>query len=344
MEDKREIIKKIKADGTLTETEKNLKIQELMMGKFAALQTEETLSTSNESKTCSHYKNSCYKLYFDCCKIYDPCKRCHIERKCPKFNGLLSDINVSEITCSVCDTQQSPGECCIKCNTKFANSYCGVCQIWTAHEHITHCNKCGACRVGTPETITHSDYAGKCVSINSPLAKLSANSNSSNAKYKICGICHENTFISQRESIILKCCHTLHKDCCDTYVLRGGYKCIECKKSMFDMTRLWYQIKHSIKSHRIPEDFMPIKPGHIIESKYGKFLVNDVVNELYSGEFVDWSLGGKRKRAFGTLHSSSIKNIHYKTIYCNDCEKNSITKYHFNGLECVNCGSFNTQE
>ena len=37
------------------------------------------------------------------------------------------------------------------------------------------------------------------------------------------------------------------------------------------------------------------------------------------------------------------KNI-YKNIYCNDCENKSTTQFHFYGLECKSCGSFNTQE
>ena len=30
-------------------------------------------------------------------------------------------------------------------------------------------------------------------------------------------------------------------------------------------------------------------------------------------------------------------------IYCNDCEKNSETKFHILGHKCQHCGSFNTK-
>lgn len=31
-------------------------------------------------------------------------------------------------------------------------------------------------------------------------------------------------------------------------------------------------------------------------------------------------------------------------IFCNDCENKASTKYHFLGLKCNNCGSYNTKE
>ena len=61
---------------------------------------------------------------------------------------------------------------------------------------------------------------------------------------------------------------------------------------------------------------------------------------MYFGEFVNWNM----KKATGILNSNSIKKIYYKEIYCNDCEKKTTTVFHFYGMECKNCGSFNTQE
>ena len=34
----------------------------------------------------------------------------------------------------------------------------------------------------------------------------------------------------------------------------------------------------------------------------------------------------------------------YKNIYCNDCEQKSVVKYHFMGLLCKNCKSYNTAQ
>jgi hypothetical protein len=152
MNNKRELIKQINNDQSLSQTEKNRKIQELMMEEYLKFQAK-----SNESKSCSHYEKSCYKFYFDCCKICDPCKRCHSERNCISKDKLI----VKEITCSKCDKTQKPEEYCISCGIKFSNSYCKTCQIWTL-KNITHCDKCGICRLGKPETLFHCDDCGIC--------------------------------------------------------------------------------------------------------------------------------------------------------------------------------------
>lgn len=389
MEAKRVLIQKIRADSSLSETEKSLKIQELMMGNYSS-SIHESLNKSNESKTCSHYTKYCYKFYFDCCKVYDPCQRCHLERKCntKRKDHNFENLVVSEITCSVCEHKQAPGESCTNCQIKFSNSFCGICQIWTDIKDITHCHKCGVCRVGKPEDLVHVDKYGQCFSVNSAKAKeqLNANTNQNKeilvCKNNICGICYESTFYSQKCVTYFNCGHYLHSDCLNKYIGEGGYKCIECKKSISNLTNLWNTIRSVIKSNPIPEGFFPIRPGNIIGSKFGKFLVSSIIditnedsnieentytnseentdenidtnteeiteeNKLYFGEFVDWNLQdsiGNKKKAFGSLNFSTIKNVLYKNIHCNDCETNSITKFHFEGLECINCGSFNTQE
>ena len=103
MDLKREQIKKIKADPTLSEQEKSKQIQELMMGKFSFIISNQI---SNESKTCTHYTKQCYKFYFPCCETWDPCKRCHGERNCSNKDNL----QVSKITCSSCETPQDLAE------------------------------------------------------------------------------------------------------------------------------------------------------------------------------------------------------------------------------------------
>lgn len=359
---KRELIKKIKADTSLSETEKNKKIQELMMGNYMVSQ-----SKSNESKTCSHYEKSCYKFYFDCCKIYDPCKRCHVERNCQSKDNLT----ISKITCSQCELLQEPGELCIGCGIKFSNSHCGKCQIWTAKE-ITHCDKCGLCRLGKPGSLFHCDDCGVC--FNKPILSennivgIDNNTSSphefthecigkksqnikSGYKDSICVVCSENTFNSQSESFPLSCGHFIHSNCYNQYIQLGSYKCPHCKKSIGNLEAHWNFIREQIKLYPLPNDFLPINPGDIVDSDYGKFLVKSIslvdgINKMYLGEFINWDVGKNfnKKKVFGSLNVSSIiKNI-YKNIHCNDCGQKSVSKFHFYGLECGKCGSFNTQE
>jgi hypothetical protein len=369
---KRELVKKIKANESLSDTEKNKKIQELMMGNFANTQPK-----SNESKTCHHYEKSCYKFYFDCCKIYDPCKRCHAERNCLSSDKLV----VTSITCLICEKEQDPSSHCIGCDTKFSNSYCKSCQIWTEKD-ITHCVKCGLCRLGKPESLYHCVDCGICFNVKVPIENnslseysepidhleqfkkthqcvcLGKKSQNISFGYKdgICVVCLENIFNSQSESIILDCGHFTHTNCFNQYIQSGMYKCPHCKKSMGNLNTHWDFIREQIKLHPLPNDFLPIELGDTVDSDYGKFLVksSEMVNgiRMYSGEFVDWNICSNKnshvnsniKKASGTLDSNTvIKNI-YKNIHCNDCQTNSIAKFHFYGLECGNCKSFNTQE
>lgn len=365
---KRELIKKIKLDVSMSDIEKNKKIQELMMGDYILTQTQ-LQSKSNESKTCSHYNKKCYKFYFDCCKTFEPCKRCHIDKNCLHKDNLI----VSEISCSQCDKSQKPGEYCIECSNKFANSYCEICQIWTDKD-ITHCNKCGLCRLGKSDSLYHCDDCGICFNVN-----VNANTNLSELtnyhqcikkklhndmpgyKDSLCVVCHENIFNSQFESFLLDCGHFIHNECFTQYIKLGSYKCPYCKKSIGDLTSHWNFIREQIKLYPLPYDFLPIKSEDIVDSQYGKFLVKsiDLTNPLdqidstnpnikmYSGEFINWNITNKnlkKNKAQGILNEKSIiKNI-YKNIHCNDCGTNSMSKFHYYGLECSMCGSFNTQE
>jgi len=339
----RELIKKIKSDTTLTETEKNIQIQQLMSGNYL----KSIKSNSNESKICSHYEKYCYKFYFECCNLYDPCKRCHGERNCISKDNL----KVSKITCSICEYEQIPNKFCIQCQNVFSNSYCEICQIWTSKD-ITHCDKCGLCRLGKAENLFHCDDCGICFN-KSDLEHKCANKSKSNLKsisnFKdgICVVCSENTFDSQSESFPMNCGHFIHQTCWTQYIQQGSYKCPYCKKSFGDLSSHWDFIRNQIKTHPLPNDFLPIQIGDTVDSTYGKFVVNSIItngNEiLYIGNFPNWNIG-KFTKAQGILNSNTVKKNIYKEIHCNDCEKKSNTIYHPYGLECIECGSFNTQE
>ena len=365
---KREQIQKIKSDQGLTEKEKNIKIQQLMSNNYL----ESNIKTkTNENKTCSHYTKKCSRFVFECCDIIDPCVRCHRERECCE----PVNIKVKEIICNECGFKQQPKSDCDGCGIRFNKSYCGICYIWTDKD-ITHCVDCGICRIGTAETLYHCTDCETCFNIDKSkglihecVGKQKNEDNKDNTNNKdnksnnkkitkwtdgLCVICTESTFNSQSESFSLPCTHLIHSNCFNEYILQSNYKCPYCKKSICDLTTQWNFIRSQIKLYPISNEMIPIEPEDIVDTPYGKFRVLkiNIVNgtKLFEGEFVNWFLDSKLKHnklkhnVNATLNYSCVKKNLYKNIYCNDCGKNSKTPFHFYGLECIECGSFNTQE
>ena len=48
--------------------------------------------------------------------------------------------------------------------------------------------------------------------------------------------------------------------------------------------------------------------------------------------------------ATATIHQNDLENISDIDILCYDCDKKSTTLFHFLGLKCKLCGSFNTSK
>ena len=346
---KREMIKKIKADNTLTEKEKSVKIQQI----FSSNYQNKIQSQSNVSHTCSHYVKYCSKFKFACCNTIDPCKRCHLERG----NCEPKDITITFMSCNLCGFEQEPTAKCsnLECGVEFANSYCGICQIWTSKE-IFHCVDCEICRIGTSQSLFHCVDCGTCFNVDISKEETHECTNkqeNANKQTKwtdgLCVVCAESTFNSQSQSFSLPCHHLIHSNCFSQYVQQSNYKCPHCKKSVCELTSQWNFIRSQIKFHPIPNEMIPIEPEDIVDTLYGKFRVIEIniVNgiKLFKGEFIEWFVDKKSKyNVSATINYSVVKKNIYKKIYCNDCRKKSTTLFHFYGLECVECGSFNTQE
>lgn len=371
MEDQIVLIKQINADTTLSTTEKSKKIQQLMMNN-SSLCTE--LEKSNVSKTCSHYVKSCHKFYFDCCGVYDPCKRCHMERNCTqKLN-----LSVSQITCSECETSQKPSNECTNCNIQFANSYCGICHIWT-HAEMYHCDGCGICRLGKKENTYHCHNCEIC------LPKFDDNGNvnthkcmKNRNKYKEsnCVICLESVYIASKLYQMLNCSHFAHIDCLNKYV-KTNTNCPCCKKTMCNVQ--WEKVKYlknkkiqldglfatlcNIADYVYPNDILLTDLGYLrfeglepISSEYGPLLpVSDEHTEsresresepeeyVYRGYTFDNNFNIKIDRVRYVTETHILSKIIYCKIHCYDCEKKSITEKIDSMLECKLCGSFNAR-
>jgi RING finger/CHY zinc finger protein 1 len=341
-QDKRSLIKAIKSDLTLSENEKNKKIQQIMMGNFIE---KKKYFDSNCSKTCEHYNKKCYKFYFECCNIYDPCIRCHKERRLIDNDSMGCNDNsivVNKITCSECDYEQTLSEFCSNCSIKFSNNYCKICKIYT-EKNITHCDYCGICRVGNKEDLFHCLNCNGCFfSKNKQNHKCTVN-----LQEETCSVCNESTFNYNSNISIPDCNHPIHTKCLEKSLEHNQYKCSRCKKSIVDMSDQWNLIRFNIANTPLPRNIIPIIPNDVVDSPYGKFkilekeFINNVV--LCKGIFVDWKLK-TNTYVIGILNEELLTKKNIKEIYCNDCCKKSNGEFHFYGIECKFCGSFNTQE
>ncbi len=121
------------------------------------------------------------------------------------------------------------------------------------------------------------------------------------------------------------------------------------------MQSVWKNIRSSIALQPIPKGFFSIQEGDVADSPYGDFVAlskrevydkasNDSNTRdkiLWEGYFLNWQLcNGTRVRA--SLQESVLDKKRDMKIWCFDCESKSVTQFHFLGLECKNCGGFNT--
>ena len=336
-QEKRTLIKSIRTDITLSDNEKNKKIQQIMMGKY----TPDNIYCikSNYSKTCNHHNKKCYKFHFKCCNIYDPCTRCHRERENPCEDEL---IKVDKITCVECEFEQDPNESCSKCFIKFSDNYCSICNIFT-HKDIVHCEYCKICRIGKKDELFHCFNCNGCFFVKD---KINHKCNI-NLKEHNCSVCGESIFNSASNINIPDCNHPIHINCLQKSIEHNQYKCSICKKSIIDMNSHWNMIRINIANTPLPRNIFPIIPNDIVDSPYGKFKVleKNIVNKitLCNGILINWKLKNNNL-ATATFDESILNKKIIKDIYCNDCQLKSLSEFHFYGIECKHCGSFNTQE
>lgn len=268
---------------------------------------------------CNHYIKKCHNFLFSCCnKRYD-CHRCHNEVCDKKFV-------LETITCIECNLEQEPSNKCIGCSIDFSKSYCFLCKIWTDKE-IYHCDECEICRVGKKDENYHCDKCCLCYQKSNNLHNCSKNY----LKNDFCVYCMESLHTSQKSTITTKCLHSFHYEC---HNQSNRIKCPICIKSLIDMKTVWRNKKSSIINNPIPHGFLEYHVGNLVKTSYGKFLICSIKNNLYFGRL-------KSMNAYAVFNKDSLYDI-YQNIYCYDCEQKSETLFHYYGLECNLCESFNT--
>lgn len=331
-------IREIQEDATKTAAEKMRCIQQLMS-------QPDTPSAGNCDTECTHYPmKKCSRFTFSCCNnIIDPCHRCHIARSC-------TAPVISTITCNLCDHVQPPSNKCVECSIEFSRNFCNRCNIWSNH-NIKHCDDCGLCRVIPAEDaeLFHCHTCNSCFP-----AETRDHHRCARVDFRElnCPLCLESIHDSQKETTITACGHVLHTDCLYDSVQSDNYRCPTCRKSLFDMSSRWRAMRLSIELQPLPHGFFPIRVGDIVESPYGLFCVTNRYPCIFNcrvmmceGYFPCWDFPNgefSKDVGMGILNESVLNNRRIKEIYCYDCEQSSVANFHYVGMECAYCYSFNT--
>ncbi|WVZ13085.1 hypothetical protein V8G54_017615 [Vigna mungo] len=182
--------------------------------------------------------------------------------------------DVKQVVCSVCDTEQSVAQVCTNCGVKMGEYFCNICKFFDddTEKQQFHCDDCGICRCGwwsgkffplqevRYAFVTKSAFdfcsnelcsTGSCYSIGLRDNHLCVE----NSMRHHCPICYEYLFDSLKDTVVMKCGHTMHQECYHEMVNRDRYCCPICSKSVVDMSRTWRRIDEEIEASIMPEDY-----------------------------------------------------------------------------------------
>jgi RING finger/CHY zinc finger protein 1 len=190
--------------------------------------------SNGEQNTCSSikcpHKNIKCKIISPCCGKKFMCGKCHDDYYSHKANSHNMDYTrIARVVCVKCEEYQDISNNCIKCKTKFAEYFCEKCKIFGDTSEIFHCDKCRACLSGAKNKFSHCDTCQCCIEKHI----INTHKCIPNRMDRKCPIC-----IDQMENgnaiKIMKCGHSLHEKCY-LELIKNGYKCPECNKTIKNM-------------------------------------------------------------------------------------------------------------
>ncbi|RDY11070.1 E3 ubiquitin-protein ligase MIEL1, partial [Mucuna pruriens] len=182
--------------------------------------------------------------------------------------------DVKKIVCSVCDTEQPVAQVCTNCGVRMGEYFCNICKFFDddIEKQVFHCDDCGICRVGGRDNFFHCKKCGSCYSVTLRDKHLCVE----NSMRHHCPICYEYLFDSLKDTIVMKCGHTMHHECYLEMVKHDKYCCPICSKSVFDMSKTW---------KRIDEEQLPclkiIDPG-----RFGYYVMTAMTQPKFTSTFL----------------------------------------------------------
>lgn len=254
---------------------------------------------------CEHYRRNVKMQCFTCERWYT-CRMCHNEAE----DHALPRHDTKNMLCMLCGHPQRVGDVCVKCGESAARYYCSICKLWNddADKSIYHCSDCGICRVGEG---LGKDFFHCKVHVSPSVAVFFFYPYTDRQK---CGSC---IAINQEES---HRCREGVMDCdcpiCGEYIFTTRIKVVtmKCGHMIHDDCRAEY-IK---RSYKCPICNKSVENMESMFRRLDKHLEEQPMPDEY-----------KDTRA---------------VILCNDCEAKTSTKYHWGGLRCEVCLSYNTVE
>ncbi|KAK0608674.1 hypothetical protein LWI29_034198 [Acer saccharum] len=205
---------------------------------------------------CKHYRRRC-KIRAPCCNEIFECRHCHNEAvgmlKNPYDRHEINRLEVTQVICSVCDTEQPVAQVCTNCGVNMGEYFCEICKFYddNTEKQQFHCDDCGICRVGGLENFFHCEKCGSCYSISLQDNHVCVE----NSMRHHCPICYEYLFDSLKDTTVMKCGHTMHSECYHEMIKHDKYCCPICSKSIIDMSRTWKRLDVEIEAIMMPEDY-----------------------------------------------------------------------------------------
>ena len=357
-------IREVQRDSSLTSDQKREAIRILQAQeseRISAMARTAEDEQFRQSTNCSHYPHKrCGDFDFLCCDSVLSCMRCHMALYSSSSSRSDHKPVLKSIKCNTCGLRQPPSASCQneRCGTLFSKSYCPLCCIWT-EATVTHCVDCGLCRVGAKDEIFHCHKCDSCYSVGQH-----TDCKFRSFKDQNCVFCFSQVHNSQDPAQSLTCGHASHSSCLEAaFESRFNGRCPLCRKMIVSVN--WAGLKDAISFQPMPP--LPLQVGDWVASPLFaeqdpsqnpsllfQVEAHDPMTDVFVGRVVRSSANLRSPAASDLvfsrvfIHASQLGPEHLSRkwipILCMDCEAHRFSPFHFLGMECRECGSFNTSK
>lgn len=310
---RRRAIQAIMRDKTISDQEKPMRIQSLMSGGRTEVAAQPLpVVPSPEGNACVHYERNC-NIVAPCCNRVYGCRICHDELSTghPPMNRFL----IREVVCKLCGTRQPTGYV-----LHFSNmEYFFMCLTLFSPLFLLSRNQCVSC-----QAIFGEYHCNMC--------NLWMSKSKKPFHCAQCGFCRVGGVDAFRHCN--ECCMCISISVFDTHqCFKDKYKnnCPVCREDMFS-------------SRQSPQD---LPCGHAIHAhcfrKLAGFDYRCPICKKTVVSSQSMAAAWEARARDIAEHPMPADLQRVVDIMCNDCETKSYRRnWHFLGIQCPNCNSFNT--